>query len=75
MKPHPYEAAAAAELAKHPGVRVVGRERRGKSMALVLEFNGQQRRVFYPCTPSDHRGPPRHVQDIRLVLRVLGAIV
>lgn len=72
MKRHPYEAAADRELEKFPSVRLVGRESRGKSRALVVEFNGSRRSVFYPCTPSDYRAIHRHLQDIRRVLRELG---
>ena len=72
MKRHPYEAAADRELERFPAVRLVGREYRGKSRALVVEFAGAQRSVFYPCTPSDCRGIRRHLQDIRRVLREMG---
>ena len=74
MKSHSYDSAAARELAKYPGVRVVGRDRRGKSLALILEFNGARRSVFYPCTPGDKCGARNHVRDIRRVLRQLGAL-
>lgn len=71
MKKHPYDEAADREIAKHNGVRVVERYRTGgNKMCVVLEYRGKQSKVFYPATPSDKfRGPKRHANDIRRVLR------
>jgi len=73
LKRHPHDEAADRELSQFPAVRVVCREFRGKSRALVVEFDGKCRSIFYPQTPSDHRGVHRHLQDIRRVLAELGA--
>lgn len=71
-KSHPYDEAADREIANFPGARVVSRETGTKQRRLVLEYRGQQRTVFYPKTPSDHRGPMRHACDVRKILRNMG---
>lgn len=74
MRRHPYETAADRELERFPAVRVVGREQRRKIRVLTLEYDGSSRSVFYPCTPSDKKGPRNHVQDIRRALREMGLV-
>jgi hypothetical protein len=67
-----YDDPADAELEQWPGVeakRVV----RGKHYALVLTFNGVSRFVIYPTSPGDTRGALNHIQNIREVLREMGA--
>lgn len=62
-----------AELARWPGV-TWSREVRGKHYALVLSFGCVSRFVIYSGSPSDGlRGAMNHLQDVRGVLRDLGA--
>ena len=70
---HPYDDLADRELSAWPGVQWE-RDESGKHLALRLTYAGESRKVHYPFTPSDKwRGPLNHVQDIRRVLRELGA--
>lgn len=67
-----YEQAADAEIARWPGVIIMGREI-AKHAVLILGFEDKTRKVFYPASPSDAKGSRNHAQDIRRVLLGMGA--
>ena len=70
---HPYDELADRELSAWPGVQWE-RGEGGKHLALRLTYAGESRKVHYPLTPSDKgRGPLNHINDIRRILRELGA--
>lgn len=66
--------AAIRELEDWPGVTLLV-ERGGKHPRLVLEFNGETKRLPFPGTPSFRRGCGRDnmIAGLRQTLRALGA--
>lgn len=71
-----YHDAAEREIACWPGVTFRFEHARGKGHPrIVLGFNGRERFVTFPGTPSDSvRGPANFVTDLRKALRALGAV-
>jgi len=68
-----YEEAALEELSRWPGVSVSFLCASKHAVAL-LSFQGTSRKAFYPMTPSDSRGALNFQQDIRRLLREMGAV-
>lgn len=68
-----YDAMADAELARWQGV-THERGMTAKHHYLAVTYRGQTRRIVYPASGSDRRGPQNHAQDVRQVLRELGAV-
>jgi hypothetical protein len=69
-----YDEYREAELKNWPGVSVSEVRRGSKADRVYLAYNGKSRFVSFPHSPSDSRtGPRNHVQDVRRVLRELGA--
>jgi hypothetical protein len=62
-----------AEVAQWPGAAILRREKTKRHQRLVLGYNGSERFVIYPLTPSDWRGELNHLQDVRKTLRDMGA--
>jgi hypothetical protein len=60
------------ELESWPGVSVE-RDWTKRHMRVTVTFQGRSRFVIAPATGSDARGPLNHVQDLRQVLREIGA--
>ncbi len=67
-----YTSRADAELADWPGV-TWSRGQTARHRYLALTYAGKTQRVIYPLSPSDWRGPRRHVTDIRHTLLAMGA--
>jgi hypothetical protein len=71
---HPYDELVARELADWPGVRHEHLPHGAKSRRLLVTYNGASRKIYSPLTPSDRaHGALNHLNDIRRVLRELGA--
>lgn len=69
-----YDAAAEEEIARWPGAAIVETITGRKHRKTFISFNGNTRFVVSPATTGDgKRGPMRHCNDIRKVLRELGA--
>lgn len=75
MRRHPYELPADREIASWPGVAVLARAVMPSGhRRLIVEFRGRRRFIAYPGTPTGNpRAIKNHIQDIRRVLRELGA--
>lgn len=67
-----YHQAAEREIRKWPGAAITERTR-GKHCRVYLSYNGNTRFVVHPASPSDIRGVPRHVSDIKRQLALMGA--
>lgn len=68
-----YGIAIIETVAEYPGVTVAF-ERSRKHYQAHLTFKGQTRKVTFPSSPSDSgRGSLNCRQDVRRVLRTLGA--
>ena len=64
---------AEREIEHWPGVEFRF-ERASKHRRIVLSFNGKERFVMFPSTPSDNaRGHLNHIAGLRVELRALGA--
>ena len=77
MKSHmaDYDAAAQDEVARWPGAQIVEIVTGRKHRKTVIGFGGNTPFVVSPATSRDtKRGPMRHCNDIRKVLRELGAV-
>jgi len=68
-----YETAAMAEIAKWPGVTAKF-TKTSRHAYCILSFNGKSKKAIYPVTGSDRKGPLNHCQDIRGILREMGAV-
>ncbi|ARK07522.1 hypothetical protein LAV_00147 [Sphingobium phage Lacusarx] len=69
-----YDAAAAAEVACWPGAKIDGIVSGKLHRKTFIRFGTQRRFVVSPRSAGDkRRGPMRHCNDIRRVLRELGA--
>jgi hypothetical protein len=69
MRRDPYMAAITAEVELHGASIVETKVTGGGHMCSVIELNGVRRKLFYPKTPSDHRGPMRAACDARNLIR------
>jgi hypothetical protein len=67
-----WDAKIDAELAEWPGV-AYRREGGRKHQRLYLSFDGRERFVVYPSSPSEYRGLQNKITDIRKELTGLGA--
>lgn len=69
-----YDSAAQEEVARWPGAAIIEIVTGRKHRKTYLAFGGNTRFVVSPASGSDgRRGAMRHANDIRKVLRELGA--